>query len=141
VGFSVSGATAIIFVGAFISVGMIYTAASNGYEVVSDAQTSVHEDALARQNTALNVTNASYDAGTLTVTVRNTGSTALSVNDTDVVVDNEYVTTFESRTVEGDAQTDLWLPGENLTATVDRASVPTRVKVVTEYGVSETEGL
>lgn len=138
VGFSVSGATAIIFVGAFISVGMAYSAASNGHEVVSDAQSSVHEDALARQNTALNVTNASYTSGSLTVKVENAGSTALSVNDTDVVVDNQYVASFGSRTVDGDAQTDLWLPGETLTVTKSLAQRPSHVKVVTEHGVSET---
>lgn len=140
-GFSVSGASAIIFVGMFLSFGMVYTAASNGYEAVSEAQSAVHEDALAQKNTAIDVANVSYDAAddTLTVNVSNTGSSSLSVDRTDLVVDNEYQTTAASTTVEGDAETDLWLPGETLSFTLTLTSSPTRVKVVTETGVAAME--
>jgi flagellar protein FlaF len=141
VGFSVSGASAIIFVGMFLSFGMVYTAASNGYEAVSEAQSAVHEDALAQKNTAIDVANVSYDAAndTLTVNVSNTGSSSLSVDRTDLVVDNEYQTTAASTTVEDDDETDLWLPGETLSFTLTLTASPTRVKVVTETGVAAME--
>ena len=142
-GFSVSGASAIIFVGMFISFGMVYTAASNGYEAVSEAQSAAQEDALAQTNTAIDVVNASYDAATdtLVVNVSNTGASSLSVGRTDLVVDNEYQTTAASSAVEGDAETDLWLPGETLSFTLTLTASPTRVKVVTESGVAAVEVL
>lgn len=142
-GFSVSATTAIVFIGLFISFGMFYSATWNGFEEVSDARSAATELTLDRQNTALAVTHAAYDAGndTLNVTVVNDGSTTLSVTDTDLLVDNELQTAFVKRTAGGDAETEIWLPGERLVLEVSLASAPTRVKVVTAGGVAVTEVL
>lgn len=138
-GFSVSGATVVLFLGMVVSLGIAYSGAFNAFEQVDDAY---HDDAdrlLEQKNTAIEVANVSWN-GTdrLTVEVENTGSTSLSVNDTDLLVDNVYQETVENRTVDGDAGTDLWLPGETLTFTVAADGQPGRVKVVTETGVSAT---
>jgi archaellum component FlaF (FlaF/FlaG flagellin family) len=72
------------------------------------------------------------------VTVENRGSTALSLNRTDLFFDNEYVTGWQGDVVfDGDSQkaTDLWLPGETLTITT--VGTPDRVKVASERGVSD----
>lgn len=141
-GFSVSGATALLFVGMFISFGIAYSAAFNGFERVSDAYEDDTDRALARQNTALNVANAQWDGvDTLNVTVENTGARTLAVNDTDVLVDGDYVTDFAVREVEGDADTDLWLPGETLHVEITTNDAPTRVKVVSGPGVAATAGV
>ena len=141
-GFSVSGATVILFLGMVISFGIAYSGAFNGFERVNDAVGEDSERVLDQQNTRLAITNVSWETGTtnyLDVSVENTGSTTLSVNDTDLLVDNVYQETFENRTVDGDGDTDLWLPGETLTFTVTNESQPERVKVVSGPGISVTE--
>lgn len=138
-GFSVSGSTALIFVAMFIAFGIFSSAASNGFERVSDAY---HDDAdrvLDQQNTDVVIASLSCSP-TFALNVTNTGSTALSVSDTDVLLDNEFYdhTDFETHEVAGNATTDLWLPGENLTL-ANASLAPSRVKVVTGPGVSATE--
>jgi len=146
-GFSVSGATVVLFLGMFISFGMVYTAANNGFEQVHDAYGEETDSELARQNTDVDVADASVanegDGLTLTVTANNTGTTSLSVNDTDILIDGTYANfTGENVTaaaVDGNERTDLWLPGETLRVEVPVASAPSQVKVVTESGVATSE--
>jgi flagellar protein FlaF len=142
-GFSVSGSAAIIFVGAFLAFSTAYTASANGFEQVNDARSAVDDEALERQNTAIDITNATYDAdnGTLTVDVVNEGSTELSVEAVDILVDNTYRANVSVREVEGDAETDLWLPGERLHLELSVSSQPTRVKIVSGPGIAATEVL
>jgi flagellar protein FlaF len=148
-GFSVSGSTAVIFLGLFISFGIAYTAADNGMERVNEAYDANTEDALARQNTAIAIGNASVanEGGQLyvDVTVDNTGSTTLSIDDTDILIGGNYTnhtsSKMETFEVAGTGETDIWLPGETLRFrfNVSVASPPDRVKVVTGPGVSDSE--
>lgn len=133
-GFSVSASAGIIFLAAFLAFGTIYTAGSNGYERVSGAHQTAADHALRRTNTAITIQNASYSGGTLSVTVTNNGTTSLGVNDTTVIADNAVVN--GTRTVNGNAGTDLWLPGETLRVTTTLPARPSRVEVVTGNGVS-----
>lgn len=144
-GFSVSGATVVIFLGLFISFGMAYTAANNGMERVNDAYEGSQSDALEQQNTAVSVVSTSVGNtanGTyLTVGVNNTGSTTLSVNDTDILIEGVYRphTEMETLNVSGKNDTSLWLPGETLQFNVSVSTATPRVKVVTESGVAAAE--
>jgi flagellar protein FlaF len=140
-GFSVSGATAVLFVAALVSFGMLYTATANGVERVTDAEAAGDERLLDQRNTDVALDTTSYDSGsgTLTVAVNNTGGTTLSVGDTDLIVDNAYAD--RTTRVDGNSETDLWLPGETLTFEASVAAQPSRVKVVTGAGVAVTEGL
>jgi len=142
-GFSVSGSAAIVFVGIFLAFSTAYTASTNGFERVNDAQSAVDDEALERQNTALNITNATYDSGngTLILDVDNEGAAELSVEAVDLLVDNTYRDNFTARRVDGDAATDLWLPGERLHLEVSLPTRPTRVKVVSGPGVADVEVL
>lgn len=139
-GFSVSGATGIIILGLLIALSFAFTSAANGFERVSDAREDRHERLLDQQNTAIEVANATYNgtAGELTVEVNNTGATELSVEHTSLLVDGE-LRTNASTDVEGDAATDVWLPGEQLTFVVETSTRPGRVKVATETGVAALE--
>jgi flagellar protein FlaF len=138
VGFGVSGATAIVFLGLFIAAGTMFTTTATTFEQVDEARDDRQEQLLDRRNTAITVTSAVYNntTSTLNLSVVNEGSTTLSVNGTTVLVDNEYTPTASAR-VDGTAATDLWEPGETMALNVSTAE-PTRVKVVTEYGVAET---
>jgi len=140
-GFSVSGAAAIIFASMFIAFGAWYGAASNSFERVNEARQLQADDVRETRNTHVAISEATYDAGTdqLTVVVDNTGGSQLTLNGTDLLVDGRYVEGWQAdATVEGDGSTDLWLAGEALTITVPRSSQPDRVKVVTDTGVSNT---
>lgn len=140
-GFSVSGSFAILILATFIAFGMFYTAGANSFERVSDATTSTYEDDLDRQNTAINITELTYQGSHLDVNVTNEGTTTLSVNDTDVVVDNVYYAPGDAQyfRVAGDPNTGLWEPGETLFVRIQLSGgeTPARAKVVTEYGVAD----
>lgn len=143
-GFSVSGSAAILFIAAFVSVGILYSAAFNGYERVQDAESMQNDRVLNVKNTEIAIANISYDAGTqeLTVNVTNNGSTSLSVSETDLISNGSYVRDsayLPSTSVNGDTTTDLWMPGETYSLTVTQSPKPERVKVVTENGVAATE--
>lgn len=140
-GFSVSGSAAIVFIAAFVSVGILYSAAYNGYEDVTAAQDGHADRVLDQRNTAVDITATTYNdtAETLTVQVLNQGSTTLSVAATDVVVDGVYQGTWIDSNVSGSTSTDVWAPGETLNVTLEASTDPGRVKVVTEHGVSDTE--
>jgi flagellar protein FlaF len=150
-GFSVSAGTAIVAIAALASVGMLYTAGYNGYEQVQDAQQRQQDQALATENTAIAIANLSHDTSTdphtITVDVNNSGTTTLSVADTDLLLEGEYATVAD-RTLEtdsgtitaGGSGTDLWQPGETLSLTV-RANYSTGLAatVVTDNGVADRE--
>jgi len=139
-GFSVSGSAAIVFAGMFIAFGMFHTATTNGFERVSEAQEDRTDRTLAQQNTAIEVTNATWNATgeNLTVTVNNTGSESLTVSEVDLLANNSYVAGYNT-SVDGDAETDLWLPQEELTITITSLREdPGRIKIVTGTGVAET---
>ena len=142
VGFGVSGSTAVIFLGVLIASGTLYTATAGTAEQVSEASDAEGEELLDRRNTAIDVTQAVYDNNstsptteTFNVTVTNDGTTTLSVNDTSLLVDNEYVVP-DSTAVDGDATTDVWAPDQQLVFETTNASTPDRVKVVAENGVA-----
>lgn len=140
-GFSVSGAAAIIFVSLFIGFGMWYSAGMNSFERVTDARNDRTDAVLETQNTDVEIVSAEYNRSgtdTLVVTVDNAGAAQLSVSETDLLVDGQYVDGWDESSVEGNRETDLWLAGERLTINVTRAEAPGRVKVVADTAVADT---
>ena len=138
-GFSVSGATAVVYVGLLVSAAVLYPAVSQYAEERTDAVDDGRERALDRQNAALGAANATYNtsADRLVVTVTNGGTTALAVDRVDLLVDGEYhEVTADDTTVEGDGSTAAWLGGERLRIEVLEPSAPGRVVVVTGPGLS-----
>jgi len=139
-GFSVSASTAIILVGLFLAVGIIYPAASNGYERVYDAESDRKDAQRELQNTDIEIDSGNTDSTQLTV--NNTGSTSLTVSNIDLVVDGEYRSRSSYDTTIDGSGTDLWLPGEQLVVdNFDGFSATDRIKIVTDHGISESEGI
>ena len=146
-GVSVSASTAIIVAGLFFAFTAFYPVAANGFDRVSDAQMGIQERSLERQNTDFAVTNATYDGATVTIDATNDGAVGLVASDATLVVGNEYVDVGgpnATTTVDGDADTELWLGGETLRVTVDEADLSTdvvanetRVVLVVESGVRD----
>ncbi|NHN59171.1 MULTISPECIES: hypothetical protein [Halorussus] len=145
-GFSVSGATVVLFLGIVISFGIAHAAVNNGVEAVNDAYQDSTDKELSRQNTGITIGSAVANTAsdTLNVSVENTGSSTLSITDTDILINGTYTShdSMETLEVDGNDTTGLWLPGETLYFVYDYGSdsdftnAPTRVKVVTDSGVS-----
>jgi len=134
-GFSVSASTAIIFAGLFLAVGILYPAVSNGYELVNDAEVDRGDAQLDMRNSEIEIDSISSDS----ITVNNTGSTTLEVNNTDLVIDGEYQPRDSYDTaVEGSASTGLWLPGESLTLDSFDDSANDQIRIVTDHGITVT---
>jgi len=143
-GFSVSAATAVIFAGLFLALGIFYPAMANSYERVQTADANQADRALEQANTDIRLDDATDGGNQLDVTLTNTGSSSLTVSETDVLADGSYIQRGELDTtvidVDGndDSTTDLWLPGETLEITYNPSGTfnADRVRVVTEHGVS-----
>lgn len=144
-GFSTSGSLLLLFGALLLATGTAYTATANTVERITDAGEKHHDQRIAVSETAINVTEATYNetSENLTLRIENVGDRPLSVNATDVVVDGTFVdsTDFERATVEGQStdvwaiQTELVLEDEDTVA--DRVGTPQRVTVVTGSGVAD----
>jgi flagellar protein FlaF len=141
-GFSVSGAAAIIFASMLVAFGMWFTATANSFDQVSESRELRTDGVLESSNTAVEIVSATYNEsgnGRLVVDVNNTGAAGLSLNATDLLIDGSFVESWQpDATVDGNGGTDLWLAGEQLTVTRDPATAPDRVKIVTPSGVADT---
>jgi flagellar protein FlaF len=144
-GFSVSGSAAIVFIGVIVAAGIAIPSIVGSLGSLAGAQGQQTDRGIEALNTDFDIENTSYNAtrDELDIRAKNTGSTSLSVNDTSVLVDGVIPSADDVTTdVEGDANADLWLPGETLNVTVERVEPkPDRVKVVTENGIAETAGV
>ncbi|MEM4780611.1 MAG: fla cluster protein flaF [Halalkalicoccus sp.] len=137
-GFSVSGSTVVILIGCLIAFSAAFSVATDSLDRVSTAQDDRADRLLDRQNTAIEIGDVVRDGeGNLTVNVTNTGSTVLSIDRTDLLIDGEYDDT--APTVVGPSgetknETGLWVPSDTLRYEVE--SDGDRVKIVTESGVA-----
>lgn len=138
-GFSVSGSAAIIFIAAFVGFGILYTSAYNSFELVEEARSDNADALVEQENTAIAIMAISNTQTTVNVTVRNTGSNQLEVENTDIMI-NGTPKTHNQVWVEGSSQTQYWPPGKNLSVEVEEnVNYPYRVKVVTGPGIAAAE--
>ena len=151
-GFSVSAAFAVTVIAGLIALGMLYPALAGGFEQVSEAQQGAGERRLDAINTAIDVTEACFDAGNdrIHLEVQNVGSVGLGLNRTHVLVDNVVQLSFESREVEGIANSAVWAPGETVRMNFSYTELsniesvepdPGRITVATEHGVFDSEAI
>ena len=144
-GFSVSGSAVIVFIGFVVAAGVAVPPLLGSVGDLAGAQGTQIDQGTDRLNTDVEIVAATYDdgAGNLTVEIENTGTTVLSVENTDLLVDGEIQTerghnrtsaiTLDDGSADSDAE--LWLPAETLNITVDADTEPDRVKVVTDNGI------
>lgn len=154
-GFSLSGSFALLLLAFFITAGMIIPTAATSLEGIRDAYRSSNDQSLHQGNSGIEITNATWvDPSVvdgdeyLAVNATNDGTTTLRVSNTDLLTDSVYQSDFSVREVEGDPDTDLWQPGERLyfesnsstldTNPLDPGDAPSRVKIVSDFGVSDT---
>ncbi|USZ70446.1 flagellin [Natronosalvus halobius] len=136
-GFSTSGAVAILFIGLLVAVGIVYPTVETAHERRADAIDERDERALDLRNSDVAL-EATYDdvANELRVNVTNTGATTLSATETTLLVDG-VVRPDAATSVEDDATRERVHSGEELQFIVsDVTDYPNRVKVVTEHGLA-----
>ena len=143
-GFSVSGSTAVIFIGVLIAANSLYGAWTYSQDQIETARADSEHDYLEQRQTSVEIVGTSYssDTNTLSVNVSNTGSTSLGTSGTTVVVDGEYApkeTTTVKDSFGNVRDSSLWLPGDYLTVNVSSTTDPTRVKITTDNGISAVE--
>lgn len=134
-GFSASGATAVIFIGLLVSAATLVPAVQDAREAQREGLTERDDRMLEQRNTDIEAVDAVYDdtEDRLVVRLDNTGTTTLDSGETDLLVDGEYVD--PSAAVDGDAQRSLWSPGTQLVFTYDTTTEPQRVHIATRPGV------
>lgn len=146
-GFSVSGATALLFVAFLISFGTFYTATMGAVEQVQEAQVDTQDNSLATLNTEISILSAEYSGndGELTVVANNTGAEPLQPTELSLLVDGEYTAFGQANISINDSPEDeLWAPQQQLTITVGDNDLPITptggetVKLVTENAVADT---
>jgi len=145
-GFSVSAATALIFAGVFLAFGIFYPAMANGVERVSEADAAKADQNLEQAQTDINISDVavsrdgSDNVDTITVNINNTGTTALSVTETNFILGGDYIQpSLYATEVDTQPDTNLWLPGETLEIDYDPSTTvsASSFKIVTEYGVND----
>ena len=144
-GFSVSGATALILVAFLVSFGAFYTATTGTFNEIQDAEADQTDRNIDTINTDIEIGSAVYNGSgnyDLVITANNTGATTLELNDTDLLIDGELVTDWRaSASINGSSSSSLWVPQYTLEIQIGRDSNdprPGRVKLVTEYAIAAT---
>jgi flagellar protein FlaF len=146
-GFSVSGATALLFIAFLIAFGAFYTATTGAVEQVQDAQIDQTDRSIETLNTEIEIndTQSEYNstAGSLTIVANNTGASTLQVADLSLLVDGAYIPFSDwGVNLSNPAGDSLWIPQQTLTITLDDTDLaqtpPGTVRLVTEYGIAVT---
>lgn len=145
-GFSVSGATALLFIAFLISFGAFYTASTGAVDQVQEAQVDQTERNIETLNTEIEIDGdgSSYNttSNNLEIVANNTGASSLQVADLSLLVNGEYVS-FDpaaNATLSDPAGDTLWIPQQRLTITVSgEFETPVSIKLVTEYGIAAME--
>lgn len=154
-------AFAIIAITVLVASGIVYSVAWNSVESVTDARDERLAQDRALLRTEVNVTMAVWNEGDplvdgdefLHVHINNTGSTTLSVNASDLLIEGKYANYSADNvtvTVDG-VDTDVWAPGETLHVEIEDQYVesvlglsltsagPDRIKFVAGPGLAEWE--
>ncbi|MXR52714.1 fla cluster protein FlaF [Halovenus sp. WSH3] len=147
-GFSVSGATALLFVAFLIAFGTFYSATMGAVEQVQEAQVETQEGNVETLNTAINITTAEYNStqGELTIIANNTGAEPLQPLELSLLVSGNYTGFGQANVSITDSPADeLWAPQEQLTLTIGDNDLPATpadgdtAKLVTVNEVAATE--
>lgn len=144
-GFSVSGATALLLVAFLISFGAFYTATTGAVDQVQDAQMDQTDQRVETLNTEIEIDgqqSAYNESGgdVLRIVANNTGASSLQVEDLSLLV-NGQLTEFSlgNVTLSDPDGESLWIPQQTLTIEITGDfDEPVGIKLVTEYGIAAT---
>ena len=137
-GFSVSAATAIIFTGLIVLMGVVANVVFETYDEMKEGALSTSDSEYDRQRTRVQIINTSFNGTSVFINITNTGETTLDTTYIDVLLNG----TIESESVnkkEVDGTTSkVWGIHEVLFLEVSytNANNFTRIRLITGNGVS-----
>jgi len=122
-GFSVSATMAIFFAAFLILFSILYSSLNDAFDSVSESFDEKYEYMNDRLDTQVTILDVSYqrDSNTLDIRVQNTGSKVLDISKVDLVLEGTIPASF-NKSIQG-TDTEVWLPMEVLTITVDDPDV------------------
>jgi flagellar protein FlaF len=140
-GFSTSAATAIIFTGIIMMVGVTANVAFTTYSDLKDAALDISDAEYDRQRTRVSILNSSFNSTLVFINVTNTGEVNIEADHLDVLLNGTLETeSILSQQVEGTSST-VWGVHETLYLEVsyNGANNQTRIRLITHNGVSGTK--
>jgi flagellar protein FlaF len=137
-GFSVSAATAIIFAGIIILVGAMAGTVFNVYGELKDAALDISNSEFERGRTRIAILNSSYNTTAVFINASNTGEITLDTGYVDLLLNGTIHTEKITKKQVGGTASKVWAVHEvlYLEITYDSANNDTRIKLITENGVS-----
>ena len=132
-GFSVSAASAILFISFAVVFGIVFGAMGNYQYTISDAQQSQMQRLQEEKETQVSIT--TVDTDNTTVDVANVGSVTLNAQDVDMLVNGTMVE-ISNITVLGHPGSNIWSPGEIIRMHVSSNLTDARIKVIVENGIA-----
>ncbi len=118
-GFSVSATMAIFLAAFLILFSILYVSVTDAFDKVTVSLDERYDDMSERSQTQISIIDVNYyrDTNDLEVLVQNTGSIALEISESNLLVSGLLMSSFIAE-IEGKT-TDIWLPLEVLTITVN----------------------
>jgi flagellar protein FlaF len=137
-GFSTSAATAILFTGVIVLMGVTANVVFNMYEDLSQSALEVSDAEFDRQRTRLSVVNSSFNSTRVFINVTNTGEVVIDTSQLDLLIDGVIETESISKRQVSGTSSGIWGVHEVLYLEVDYASAGagTRIRLITPNGVS-----
>jgi len=139
-GFSEIAVSAVLFSTFLLMAGVLGASYFNYLDELSEAKKINAEILSSKVHTVISILNATYNSssGVLIITFENRGDTVLNLDLTNILVDGTFIgnVTEYTYTVSTASSTTKAFPGERVTVTISLTSAPTRVAIVTEYGVA-----
>lgn len=139
-GFSEIAVSAVLFSTFLLMAGVLGASYFNYLDELSEAKKINAEILSSKVHTIISILNATYNSssGILIITFENRGDTVLNLDLTNILVDGTFIgnVTEYTYTVSTASSTTKVFPGERVTVTISLTSAPTRVAIVTEYGVA-----
>ncbi|WP_049922545.1 CARDB domain-containing protein [Halopiger djelfimassiliensis] len=144
-GFSTSGAVAVMLIGILVAASVLLPTLFTIGNATGDAFSAQAEQIREQKNTDVTINSAENASGTLTVNVTNEGTVTLGISKTTLLVNGDYVSPDNTTVIDDGTETTetrIWPPGTHLELEVDSIGDEVdgnveRVKVVTETAVSD----
>ncbi len=137
-GFSTSAATAIIFTGVIVLLGVTANVVFNMYDELSQSALDVSHAEYDRQRTRVSIINSSYNSTVVFINVTNTGEVIIDTVYLDILLNGTVKTeSISVRQVAG-TSSEIWGVHEVLYLEVGytTAGTGTRIRLITPNGVS-----
>jgi archaellum component FlaF (FlaF/FlaG flagellin family) len=131
-GFSVSVASAILFIAASVVFSVLFGSIISFQNTIDDAKRVEMQQLQELKGTEIAI--SGVDVNNHTITVLNTGSIMLDPRAIDLLINGSMIniSTFE---VMNHAGSNIWLPGESVRLVTTSDLLDARIKVITENGI------